>query len=64
MCNAGRILVSREGTQWTFVREEAKPYPVATFDRRTTGRDDYTLTISPSQQKAYDSIELEWYDIA
>ena len=38
-------------------------YPVATFDRRTTGRDDYTLTISPSQQKAYDSIELEWYDI-
>jgi len=64
MCNVGRILVSREGTQWTFVREEAKQFPVATFDRRTTGTDDYTLTISPSQQKAYDSIELEWYDIA
>lgn len=63
MANAARMLVNREGTKWTFARDEAKPYPVVTFDSRTLADSSFTQTISPSQDNGYDSVELEWYDI-
>lgn len=62
MCNAGRILVNREGSKWVFIRDEAQPYPVATFDRRTTANSDFSLTISPTNNGGKDSVQLQWVD--
>ena len=62
MCNAGRILVNREGSKWVFIRDEAQPYPVATFDRRTTANSDFSLTISPTNNGGKDSAQLQWVD--
>lgn len=62
MCNAGRILVNREGSKWVFIRDEAQPYPVATFDRRTTANGDFSLTISPTNSGGKDSVQLQWVD--
>ena len=62
MCNAGRIMVNREGSRWVFIRDEAQPYPVATFDRRTTANGDFSLTISPTNSGGKDSVQLQWVD--
>lgn len=62
MCNAGRILVNREGSRWVFIRDEAQPYPVATFDRRTTANGEFSLTISPTNSGGKDSVQLQWVD--
>ena len=62
MCNAGRILVNREGSKWVFIRDEVQPYPVATFDRRTTANSDFSLTISPTNNGGKDSVQLQWVD--
>lgn len=62
MCNAGRILVNREGSKWVFIRDEAQPYPLATFDRRTTANSDFSLTISPTNSGGKDSVQLQWVD--
>ena len=62
MCDAGRILVNREGSKWVFIRDESQPYPVATFDRRTTANGDFSLTISPTNNGGKDSVQLQWVD--
>lgn len=62
MCNAGRILVNREGSKWVFIRDEAQAYPVATFDRRTTANGDFSLTISPTNSGGKDSVQVQWVD--
>ena len=62
MCNAGRILVNREGSKWVFIRDEAQPYPLATFDRRTTANSEFSLTISPTNSGGKDSVQLQWVD--
>lgn len=63
MCNAGRILVNREGSKWTFIRDQAQAYPVATFDRRTTANEDFSLVISPTNNGGKDCVEIEWVDV-
>lgn len=63
MCNVSRILVNREGSKWAFIRDQSQPAPVATFDRRTTANEDFTLTWSPTNNDGKDSIELQWVDI-
>lgn len=62
MCNAGRILVNREGSKWVFILDAAQAYPVATFDRRTTANSDFSLTISPTNNGGKDSVQLQWVD--
>ena len=62
MCNAGRILVNREGSKWVFIRDQAQSYPLATFDRRTTSNSDFSLTISPTNNGGKDSVQLQWVD--
>lgn len=61
MCNVGRILVNRE-SNWVFIRDQAQPYPLATFDRRTTANSDFSLTISPTNNGGKDSVQLQWVD--
>jgi len=62
MCNAGRILVNREGSKWVFIRDAAQAYPLATFDRRTTSNSEFSLTISPTNSGGKDSVQLQWVD--
>ena len=62
MCNAGRILVNREGSKWVFIRDAAQPYPLATFDRRTMANSEFSLTISPTNSGGKDSVHLQWVD--
>jgi len=63
MCDAGRILVNREGSKYVFVRDEAQPAPVAVFDRRTTSGAEYNLTISPTNTDGKDCVQVEWVDV-
>ena len=63
MCDAGRILVNREGSKYVFVRDEAQSAPVAVFDRRTTSGDEYNLTISPTNTDGKDCVQVEWVDV-
>ena len=63
MCDAGRILVNREGSKYVFVRDEAQAAPVAVFDRRTTSGAEYNLTISPTNTDGKDCVQVEWVDV-
>ena len=63
MCDAGRILVNREGSKYVFVRDEAQSAPVAVFDRRTTAGAEYNLTISPTNTDGKDCVQVEWVDV-
>ena len=63
MCDAGRILVNREGSKYVFVRDEAQSAPVAVFDRRTTLGAEYNLTISPTNTDGKDCVQVEWVDV-
>ena len=63
MCDAGRILVNREGSKYVFVRDEVQSAPVAVFDRRTTSGSEYNLTISPTNTDGKDCVQVEWVDV-
>ena len=63
MCDAGRILVNREGSKYVFARDEAQSAPVAVFDRRTTSGAEYNLTISPTNTDGKDCVQVEWVDV-
>lgn len=63
MCDAGRILVNREGSKYVFVRDEQQSAPVAVFDRRTTSGAEYNLTISPTNTDGKDCVQVEWVDV-
>lgn len=63
MCDVGRISVNREGSKYVFVRDEDQDAPVATFDRRTTYGQEYTLTISPTNTDGKDCVQVEWVDV-
>ena len=63
MCDVGRISVNREGSKYVFVRDEEQDAPVATFDRRTTYGQEYTLTISPTNTDGKDCVQVEWVDV-
>lgn len=63
MCDAGRILVNREGSKYVFVRDEAQSAPVAVFDRRTTAGAEYNMTISPTNTDGKDCVQVEWVDV-
>lgn len=63
MCDAGRILVNREGSKYVFVRDEPQSAPVAVFDRRTTAGAEYNLTISPTNTDGKDCVQVEWVDV-
>jgi len=63
MCDAGRILVNREGSKYVFVRDEVQSAPAAVFDRRTAAGAEYNFTISPTNTDGKDCVQVEWVDV-
>jgi hypothetical protein len=66
MANAGRCSVFRDGSKWSFVRDELRGnYPVMQLDyRNLSAGGDSNITMDRVMPNSFDGIELEYIDIA
>lgn len=66
MANAGRCSVFRDGSKWSFVRDELRGnYPVMQLDyRNLSASGDSNITMDRVMPNSFDGIELEYIDTA
>lgn len=66
IANAGRCSVFRDGSKWSFVRDELRGnYPVMQLDYRNLSADGTSnITMDRIMPNSFDGIELEYIDIA
>jgi hypothetical protein len=66
MANTGRCSVFRDGSKWSFVRDELRSnYPVMQLDyRNLSASGESNITMDRVMPNSFDGIELEYVDIA
>lgn len=66
MANAGRCSVFRDGSRWSFVRDELRGnYPVMQLDyRNLSAGGESNITMDRVMPNSFDGVELEYVDIA
>ena len=66
MANAGRCSVFRDGSRWSFVRDELRGnYPVMQLDyRNLSASGESNITMDRVMPNSFDGVELEYVDIA
>jgi len=59
---AGYVIPQLQGTVLTFVRDQARTLPVATFNRSNMKRDSFEWEISSVKEDAHDGVEITYTD--